>query len=913
MDEWDNLCVFDAAGPLSKCSSTYDTVSAMRSAARRNRSYLRTPYEARLRRSPLRHVPPPRPVRQRLDLFHLHGALDRLIRQRLHHRLGHQIRLQRLRPARAHQPRQIPARQAIRQEPRIRQRRQRHREPARPVVQEPRPHEHAAHSRERARDPALRLALRRDVPARQHRRARRRRHVRERAHARLRRRARQRQRAVPVHQLVRQLAVGLAAREGRAGRAQRRGGAASLRGAEGASQARDHGLAPRQHALVVRFQQDAEGHVPVAGDGGFADAAAEKAITATDDEFLARGRGRHVGCDKIRACSTDLIRVKAQWLKAEAQPPPAIISVLLVSHFILDPIFCPFLCFQHRLHRLSLSRLHGHQADMAAGATGRNLVSIITARVIPVLLFLIVGYVSYVIVGPLSINYLIHPPDGVTRRLVAGIAIPVAWGVLLIPTAVAWVRLCLVVMLDPGYVPQTDHDWVESAPPPPGLEEFYNRDVFVCDAKGLPIWCRTCRNWKPDRAHHNQDVGRCTMKMDHFCPWVGGVVGERSLKFFLQFLTYGLVLSTYGMILLAYFVHEARSRQIQDTNKVQMIVGLGLAGFFVLFTLGMVANSLNMIFRNVTSIESISMGPTGTGKILLAVLLPPEIQGSVDALQACSPTLQSSPCNSMGGESEQPLTSDLDDPSHARYFSKETRQRPQRHPSQSKHWKGTVTYPLNLCVDRPPLPAPIYRTFAILETMPGSIPWDLGSSYRNFTAVMGTRLIDWLLPIRHSPCCDHSSFVSQYPLGPAFEQLLHESGLVEMAQSGMWQPDHGAASRSSRKSRRKKRRLAQGWQNGERPDGWISEKEARRQLRLMEGRTGDLGIEESASGMIAMPYCSRVPQLYEIFLEGFWWSFFAFTDQAAQRFITSTPGQNCMLLSSPSLLSTLPDCPPGHL
>jgi palmitoyltransferase len=55
-------------------------------------------------------------------------------------------------------------------------------------------------------------------------------------------------------------------------------------------------------------------------------------------------------------------------------------------------------------------------------------------------------------------------------------------------------------------------------PPPPGTERFYSRDVFACDQNGLPIWCGVCNNWKPDRSHHGSDVGRCVLKMDHFCP-----------------------------------------------------------------------------------------------------------------------------------------------------------------------------------------------------------------------------------------------------------------------------------------------------------------------------------------------------------------------------------------------------------
>lgn len=53
----------------------------------------------------------------------------------------------------------------------------------------------------------------------------------------------------------------------------------------------------------------------------------------------------------------------------------------------------------------------------------------------------------------------------------------------------------------------------------PGLENFYTKDVFVCEGDGRPIWCSTCMNWKTDRTHHCREVQRCVRKMDHFCPW----------------------------------------------------------------------------------------------------------------------------------------------------------------------------------------------------------------------------------------------------------------------------------------------------------------------------------------------------------------------------------------------------------
>lgn len=209
----------------------------------------------------------------------------------------------------------------------------------------------------------------------------------------------------------------------------------------------------------------------------------------------------------------------------------------------------------------------------------RNRVSLATAKAVPFILTLVVAYASYVVVGPLSIDYLINNDRG-DRKVATGIAISIVWFVLLIPVAVTWIRLLLVVSQDPGYVSYGDD---ESPGEPP--QEFWMRDVFVCTPSGLPIWCHHCRNWKPDRAHHNQDTGRCTIKMDHFCPWVGGVVGERSMKFFAQFLCYSLVLSSYLLILLAFFVHR-------HTDRVQWLVALALAGFFVFFTLGMIVNTM---------------------------------------------------------------------------------------------------------------------------------------------------------------------------------------------------------------------------------------------------------------------------------------------------------------------------------
>lgn len=333
------------------------------------------------------------------------------------------------------------------------------------------------------------------------------------------------------------------------------------------------------------------------------------------------------------------------------------------------------------------------------------------------------------------------------------------------------------------------------------------------------------------------------MKMDHFCPWVGGVVGERSLKFFIQFNFYSFLLSGYAMSVLAYYIAEpARGRS--NTLEVQWYIALGLSAFFCLFTWGMVVNSLWMVFRNVSTIENIN---AHSRTMLLAVLLPPHLQGQQFSEPPMPPELahvngDDSPTRS--GESQRPLTSELDDPAHSSYFLSSHSKRPPRRsdvlPYQERIWRGTVTYPLHLPTDRPPLPAPEMRTFAILETLPGMNVWDLGSSYENFTAVFGPRLHHWLLPIKHSPCCHHSSLISQYPLGPDFEELLIEAGLEARPDDLPPRDDLPPDPRKPRKRRKQKgkgkskgknKHLPEGWEHGERPDTYYIEKEARRVRR----------------------------------------------------------------------------------
>jgi hypothetical protein len=60
--------------------------------------------------------------------------------------------------------------------------------------------------------------------------------------------------------------------------------------------------------------------------------------------------------------------------------------------------------------------------------------------------------------------------------------------------------------------------------------------------------------------------------------------------------------------------------------------------------------------------------------------------------------------------------------------------------------------------------------YAILPPAKGDNPWDLGSG-RNWMSVMGERVWDWFLPIRHSPYMNHDDPFSEFEFGYDFTDM----------------------------------------------------------------------------------------------------------------------------------------------
>lgn len=107
-------------------------------------------------------------------------------------------------------------------------------------------------------------------------------------------------------------------------------------------------------------------------------------------------------------------------------------------------------------------------------------------------------------------------------------------------TFAAFSSLLICVVRDPGPVTATKHASNEEEV---GLTEALMPDIDF-DTPGS--WCRKCWAPKPERTHHCATCGRCVLKMDHHCPWLGSkCIGHRTYPAFLHFLLSITLLSTY--------------------------------------------------------------------------------------------------------------------------------------------------------------------------------------------------------------------------------------------------------------------------------------------------------------------------------------------------------------------------------
>ncbi|KAI1349704.1 DHHC palmitoyltransferase-domain-containing protein [Xylaria sp. FL0043] len=388
-----------------------------------------------------------------------------------------------------------------------------------------------------------------------------------------------------------------------------------------------------------------------------------------------------------------------------------------------------------------------------------------TTRIVPIFLAAAVGYATYVVVGRVCVDFLLRS----SHEHGTAVALLVLYFVFFFLMVATYARTLYNANFNPGVVPlgplavsrqsaksekrlrrpyaaddieaNAYEAGPDSDPDSPGLECFYSRDAFICEADGRPKWCSECCNWKQDRVHHSREIGRCVYRMDHYCPWAGGMIGENSFKFFVQFTTYATL---FCAVVLGATAYALRRRVEQGASPDPFfLAAIVIAAFFGLFAFLMTATSARYIVKNMTNVDILSFRqkvyhlavrvPRGTRSDRFSVIVYPLRKSETRLGDRKGAVRRSTPNGREPDEQADTL------------------------PANSRDDLAT-------------------RTFAILQTAPGENPWDLGP-WRNWKSVMGANPLDWVLPIRHSPCATHERSESLYPMDPILDQLRARYGL----------------------------------------------------------------------------------------------------------------------------------------
>lgn len=433
-----------------------------------------------------------------------------------------------------------------------------------------------------------------------------------------------------------------------------------------------------------------------------------------------------------------------------------------------------------------------------------------TARVIPFLLLGLLIYSSWVITKLLCVDYLlagsISPPK--PRETASAIVILILYYLLLLSVLICYGRLIQTVLTNPGYVPRSE-EWYRqkeeqarqgrqdkaSAKRFSGSyekrtlkgddvrhrgepeEDFWRRDLFLCQYDGRPAFCSQCFTFKVDRVHHCSEVNRCVAKMDHFCPWVGGIISGNSFKFFIQFNFYAAIFTGFALIVMAYYFAQRRSLDSSFVNAHWILV-LAFAALFFLFTSGMFGSSLQLSLINSTTVENLSR-KSRIYYIATYIARPEETIRRVEASGKPPLRLITYP---------RPPDENVTIVQHHGGFPP----------------AALAASPTNSSPASPPGATSVSRTFAIIETPPGFNPWDV-SSLENLKTVLGERPIDWFLPVKHSPCTNHYSTVSMYKMNPEIARFRRAAGIVDALDGENPGEDEGTGRKRRRRRRRRRR------------------------------------------------------------------------------------------------------------
>jgi len=174
----------------------------------------------------------------------------------------------------------------------------------------------------------------------------------------------------------------------------------------------------------------------------------------------------------------------------------------------------------------------------------------------------LISWCYFIFTFDILMTLLNNPPPAVGTHSM-GVAYTVAFNIIFSLGIISFVR---AVFTDPGRIPDT---WVVGAEDSENGQFIPQLQTLEVKHDGTRRICRKSKPnvYKPDRAHFCKMLGRCVLKMDHFCPWLNNCIGFYNHKYFYLFIFYMAVICVFMLVAMTpVFVHDVSSMEVVEID-----------------------------------------------------------------------------------------------------------------------------------------------------------------------------------------------------------------------------------------------------------------------------------------------------------------------------------------------------------
>ena len=181
-------------------------------------------------------------------------------------------------------------------------------------------------------------------------------------------------------------------------------------------------------------------------------------------------------------------------------------------------------------------------------------------RWLPVLFVLaLISWCYFVFTLDILLTLLDNPPPDIGTHS-TGVAYTVVFNAIFFVGMISFVR---AVFTDPGRIPES---WIVGAEDTEAGQFIPQLQTLEVKHDGTRRVCRKSKPnvYKPDRAHFCKMLGRCVLKMDHFCPWLNNCIGFHNHKYFYLFIFYMAALTVFMLVAMTpVFVHDVSAMEVR--------------------------------------------------------------------------------------------------------------------------------------------------------------------------------------------------------------------------------------------------------------------------------------------------------------------------------------------------------------